>query len=128
MASLGGLGGEDREAALTMPLPVTQATHGLHLRLEGPPLVPVPEFAWLQEVLVPAVAGILIANPAGREERRTGWRRSASLPGTQIPAGTSSPHPSNLFSIPHGLWSQEAGVAPLSWLCPFLGLPIGFGQ
>lgn len=72
MGSLGGLGGQDWEAALTVPLPVTQATHGLHLRLESPPLVPVPEVAGLQEVLVSAVAGVLVADPAGRGAGRTG--------------------------------------------------------
>lgn len=130
MYSLGGLGRQDWEAALTVPLPVAQAPHGLHLRLEGPPLVPVPEVAWLQEVLVPAVARILIADPAGREARRTGWRWPASLPGTRTPARTSqlSTHPCHPLSILRGLGSQDGGVAPLSWLCPFLELPIGFGQ
>ena len=80
--SLGRLGGQDGETAFAMPLPVTQATHGLHLWLEGPPLVPVPEVARLQEVLVPTVAGILVANPAGGKARRTVWRRPVSPPGT----------------------------------------------
>lgn len=123
MDLLGGLGGQDREAALTVPLPVAQAPHSLHLRLEGPPLVPVPEVAGLQEVLVPTVAGILIADPAGREARRTGWRRPDYLPGTRTPARTGQFSTSNPLSILSGLGSREEGAAPLSWLCPFLGLP-----
>lgn len=87
--SFGGFSGQHGEAALTVPLPVTQAAHGLHLRLEGPPLVPVPEVPGLQEVLVPAVARVLIADPAGREARRTAWRRPASPPGIQTPTWTS---------------------------------------
>lgn len=87
--SLGRLSGQDGEAAFAMPLPVTQAAHSLHLWLEGPPLVPVPEVARLQEVLVPTVAGILVADPAGGKARRTVWRRPASLPGTWMPPWTS---------------------------------------
>ena len=73
MDSFGGLSSQDREAALTVPLPVPQAAHRLHLGLEGPPLIPVPEVTRLQEVLVPAVAGILIAYPPTGvgEARRT---------------------------------------------------------
>lgn len=86
MDSFRGFSGQDWEAALTVPLPITQTAHGLHLRLEGPPLVPVPEVTRFQEVLVPAVARILIADPAGREARRTAWRWPVLQPGTQTPA------------------------------------------
>lgn len=100
--SLGGLSSQDGEAAFTVPLSVTQTAHSLHLGLEGPPVVPVPEITRLQEVLVPAVARILIADPAGRKARRTAWRWPASLPGTQTCTWTSqlSMHPCLLLSIP----------------------------
>lgn len=78
MDSFGRLGGRGWEAALATPLPVTQTAHGLHLGLEGSPLGPVREVTRLQEVPVPAVAGILIAYPAGGEASRT-----ASLPAIQ---------------------------------------------
>lgn len=98
MDSFGGLSGQLWEAALTVPLPVTQATHSLHSRLEGPPVIPVLEVTRLQEVLVPAVARVLIADPAGREAR-TVWRWPASLPGIQNPA-----------------WTRQVSISPCSLL------------
>lgn len=67
--SVGGrLGGD--EGALLVPLHVPDATDGLDLGLEGAPLVPVPEVPGLKEVLVAAVPGVLIPNPAaGRADR-----------------------------------------------------------
>lgn len=55
-----------------MPLHVTDAAHGLDLGLEGGPLVPVPVVSTLKQVLVPSVAGVLVAHPAvaGKERER----------------------------------------------------------
>ena len=123
--SLGGLSSQRGEAAFTVPLSVTQAAHSLHLWLEGSPLIPVPEVTRLQEILVPAVARILIADPAGRKAR-TAWRWLASLPGTWTPTWTSqfSIHPSNPAVCSPSLTCEGLGLgspgAPLSWLCPFL--------
>lgn len=92
MDSFGGFSSQDWEAALTVPLPITQAAHGLHLRLEGPPLVPVPEVTRLQEVLVPAVARILIADPAGgKQEGQHGDGQSYSLAPRPLPRPVSFP-------------------------------------
>lgn len=51
------------EAPSLVPLLVPDAAHGLQLRLVSVPLVPVAVLAPLKHVLVPAVAGELIANP-----------------------------------------------------------------
>lgn len=66
LGSLGGLGGQHRETTLLVPLAVPQAPHSLHLRLEGSPLVPVPEVARLQQILVTTVAWVLVADPSGK--------------------------------------------------------------
>lgn len=71
------------EAAPLMPLLVTNAAHGLQLRLVGVPFIPVAVLAPFQHVLAPAVAGKLIADPPARESRwcKDGACRRAELPG-----------------------------------------------
>lgn len=61
--SVGGRLGGDK-GALLVPLHVPDAADGLDLGLEGAPLVPVPEVPGLKEVLVAAVPGVLIPDPA----------------------------------------------------------------
>lgn len=55
---------------MSVPLLVTDATHGLHLQLAGVPVVPVAELARLEHVLPPAVAGELVTNPPAGVTRR----------------------------------------------------------
>ena len=79
LVSLGGLGCQHREAALLVPLGVPQAPHSLHLRLEGAPLVPVPEVARLQQILVATVTWVLVADPSGKGAGKV-LRPPASVP------------------------------------------------
>lgn len=68
------------EGAALVPLHVTDAAHRLHLGLGGPEVTAVLVVTLLQQVLQPAVARVLVADPsAGPERRREGtWgdRRS----------------------------------------------------
>lgn len=59
------------EGASLVPLHVTDAAHGLHLGLGGPEVAAVLVITLLQQVLQPAVAGVLVADPpAGPEVGR----------------------------------------------------------
>lgn len=66
LGSLGRLCGQHREAALMMPLAVPQAAYSLHLWLKGAPLIPVSEVAGLQQILIAAVAWVLVTDPSGK--------------------------------------------------------------
>lgn len=51
-------------AALLVPLHVTDAPHGLELRVTGTVLIEVPVFPLLQQVLAATVTGELVSHPA----------------------------------------------------------------
>lgn len=56
------------EGTPLVPLHVPDAAHGLHLGLGGPEVTAVLVIALLQQVLQPAVAGVLVADPPAGPE------------------------------------------------------------
>ena len=110
-----------------MPLHVPNAAHGLHLGLGGPEVTAVLVIALLQQVLQPAVAGVLVADPpAGPEvggghggsqaqkERETrgwltqqeGWASHSSLTTWMLSrAPPPFPGPASAFFLP---WMQSS--------------------
>lgn len=69
---LGGGGGGEGEAASLVELHVSDATHGLHLRLVGAEIVVVFVVSALKQVLVAPVSGVLVTHPTGRGDGEGG--------------------------------------------------------
>ena len=65
-------GGGEGEAASLVELHVSDATHGLHLRLVGAEIVVVSVVSALKQVLVAPVSGVLVTHPTGREDGEGG--------------------------------------------------------
>lgn len=74
-----------------MPLHVSDAPDRLDLRDLGSELGAVLVLALLKQVLVASVARILIADPAGTEQNRTGERQLQVRGRRVAPAGTHVP-------------------------------------
>ena len=101
-----------------MPLHVPNAAHGLHLGLGGPEVTAVLVIALLQQVLQPAVAGVLVADPPAGPE--VGGRARGES-GTEGERDEGVAHPAGRVGLPLIPYyldvEQSSTTLPRSSLC-----------